>query len=219
VYHYNHYEPTSVDHLTELHGTCQEAVGRLMGRFATREDEVDDLFRLGVFVDLYRVIQQGVQAGVESYSIKRLEPLCGYRRRVDLREATASLIAFEAALEDGTALGDAGRQRVVAGYNEDDCRATLALRDWLEERRHDVAERTGGQLPRPVAAQEPPRAPEDSEVTRIRSALLARVPAEMSLWTHEERARVLLADLLGWHRREDKPAWWTAWTSSTTGTG
>jgi len=23
VYHYNHYEPTSVDHLTELHGTRQ----------------------------------------------------------------------------------------------------------------------------------------------------------------------------------------------------
>ena len=176
VYHYNHYEPTSVDHLTELHGTRQEAVGALMGRFATREDEVDDLFRLGVFVDLYRVVRQGVQAGVESYSIKRLEPLCGYRRQVDLREATASLIEFEAALEDGTAAGDAGRQRVVAGYNEDDCRATLALRDWLEDRRLDLAERTGGQLPRPFV-DEPTRAPEDPEVTRIRSALLDGVSA------------------------------------------
>ena len=206
VYHYNHYEPTSVDHLTELHGTRQEAVGALMGRFATREDEVDDLFRLGVFVDLYRVVRQGVQAGVESYSIKRLEPLCGYRRQVDLREATASLIEFEAALEDGTAAGDAGRQRVVAKYNEDDCRATLALRGWLEDRRRDLAERTGEQLPRPVVV-EPVRAPEDPEVTRIRSALLAGVAAKFS-WTDEERARVLLADLLDWHRREDKPAWW-----------
>ena len=43
-----------------------------MGRFATREDEVDDLFRLGVFTDLYQVVRQGVRAGVESYSIKRL---------------------------------------------------------------------------------------------------------------------------------------------------
>src|SRR6266536_3391568 len=125
VYHYNHYEPTSVDHLTELHGTRQEAVGALMGRFATREDEVDDLFRLGVFTDLYRVVRQGVRAGVESYSIKRLEPLCGYGRRVDLAEATASLIALEAALEEGTAAGELERRRVVAGYNEDDCRATL----------------------------------------------------------------------------------------------
>jgi predicted RecB family nuclease len=167
VYHYNHYEPTSVDHLTELHGTRQEAVGVLMGRFATREDEVDDLFRLGVFVDLYRVIRQGVQAGVESYSIKRLEPLCGYERQVDLREATASLIAFEAALEDGTAAGDAGRQCVVAGYNEDDCRATLALRDWLEVRRLELAGRLGEDLPRPVFAEKPGAA-EDSETARIR---------------------------------------------------
>ncbi|MGH3394287.1 MAG: TM0106 family RecB-like putative nuclease, partial [Streptosporangiaceae bacterium] len=103
VYHYNHYEPTSIDHLTELHETRQEAVGRLMGRFATREDEVDDLFRRGVFVDLYRVVRQGVRAGVESYSIKRLEPLCGYRRQVELSEATTSLIAFENSLEYGTA--------------------------------------------------------------------------------------------------------------------
>ena len=68
VYHYNHYEPTSIDHLTALHETREEAVGRLMGRFATHEDEVDDLFRLGVFVDLYRVVRQGLRAGVESYS-------------------------------------------------------------------------------------------------------------------------------------------------------
>ena len=52
-----------MDHLTELHGTRQEAVGALMRRFATREDEVDDLFRLGVFTDLYRVVRQGVRAG------------------------------------------------------------------------------------------------------------------------------------------------------------
>ena len=114
-----------------------------MGRFATREDEVDDLFRLGVFTDLYRVVRQGVRAGVESYSIKRLEPLCGYGRRVDLAEATASLIALEAALEDGTAAGDLERRRVVAGYNEDDCRATLALRDWLEERRSRAGRAAG----------------------------------------------------------------------------
>ena len=155
VYHYNHYEPTSVDHLTELHGTRQEAVGALMGRFATREDEVDDLFRLGVFTDLYRVVRQGARAGVENYSIKRLEPLCGYDRRVDLAEATRGLIALEAALEDGTAAGDGERQRVVAGYNEDDCRATLALRNWLEERRIELAERLGQELPRPAFAEKP----------------------------------------------------------------
>jgi predicted RecB family nuclease len=207
VYHYNHYEPTSVDHLSELHETRQEAVGRLMGRFATREDAVDDLFRLGVFVDLYKVVRQGLMAGVESYSIKRLEPLCGYARRVNLREATLNLIGFEAALEDGTAAEDLDRQFVIAGYNEDDCRATLALRDWLEERRIELAGRLGVDVPRPAFA-EPPHAPENSEVTRIRSALLEGIPAQQSERTGDQDGKALLADLLDWHRREAKPAWW-----------
>jgi len=207
VYHYNHYEPTSVDHLTELHETRQEAVGRLMGRFATREDEVDDLFRLGVFVDLYRVVRQGILAGVESYSLKRLEPLCGYARLVNLRQATVNLIEFETALEDGTAEGDHYRQRIIAGYNEDDCRATLALRDWLEQRRAELAARLGEDLPRPAILEEA-HATEDPEVTRVRSALLADVPADAGVRTGDQRAKALLADLLDWHRREAKPAWW-----------
>ena len=207
VYHYNHYEPTSVDHLTALHGTRQEAVGRLMGRFATREDEVDDLFRRGVFVDLYRVVRQGVRAGVESYSIKRLEPLAGYTRQMDLRQATENLISFDAALEDQTARDAGETKRVVAAYNEDDCRATLALRDWLEQRRADLAGRLGEELPRPAAAEEP-ESTEDPEVTRIRSALLAGLPADVPERTGEQNAKALLADLLDWHRREAKPAWW-----------
>ena len=210
VYHYNHYEPTAVDHLSELHETRQEAVGRLMGRFATREDEVDELFRLGVFVDLYRVVRQGLQAGVESYSIKRLEPLCGYSRVVRLRDATEALVSFETALDSGSGAGEVALQEVVAGYNEDDCRATLALRDWLESLRPELAAKLGpglGELPRPAVPESEADA-EDSDVTRLRQALMSSVPAQPSSRTPEEAARALLADLLEWHRRENKPAWW-----------
>ena len=207
VYHYNHYEPTSIDHLTELHETRQEAVGRLMGRFATREDEVDDLFRLGVFVDLYRVVRQGVRAGVESYSIKRLEPLCGYQRQVELPEATSNLIAFENSLEYGTAETATGERAVVAGYNEDDCRATLALRDWLEQCRAELAARLGQELPRPVPPEEK-QTHRDPELARIRAALLNGVPAEPAQRTGPQQASALLADLLDWHRREARPGWW-----------
>src|SRR5690606_2711412 len=49
VYHYAPYEPT--------------ALGRLMGRYGTREDELDDLLRGEVFVDLYRVVHQGLAIG------------------------------------------------------------------------------------------------------------------------------------------------------------
>ena len=65
------------------------------------------------------------------------------------------------------------------------------------------------QLSRPVVTeQEAARAPEDPEVTRIRSALLDGVPEEAGERTEDQAARALLADLIDWHRREAKPAWW-----------
>ena len=208
VYHYNHYEPTSLDHLSELHETREEAVGRLMGRFATHEDEVDDFFRLGVFVDLYRVVRQGLRAGVESYSIKRLEELIGFERAVDLEDATEHLIAFESALDDGMAAEEVETRHVVAGYNEDDCRATLALRDWLESRRPELEAMVGEEsLPRPVAQAETD-SKVDADVVRLKELLVAGVQDDPADQSREEVARVLLADLLEWHRREAKPAWW-----------
>ncbi|MFZ0180287.1 MAG: TM0106 family RecB-like putative nuclease [Candidatus Dormiibacterota bacterium] len=207
VYHYNHYEPTSIEQLTSLHETRQEAVGRLMGRFATHEDAVDDLFRRGVFVDLYRVVRQGLRAGVESYSIKRLEPLVGYGRVVDLRDATTHLIAFEQALDEGTAKDAATDSRVVAGYNEDDCRSTLALRDWLEARRPELATKLGCSVPRPVVQAEP-ESTEDPEIVELRAKLQDGLPEDEATRTQEQRALALLADLLDYFRRDNKPAWW-----------
>ena len=103
--------------------------------------------------------------------------------------------------------GEADRRRVVAGYNEDDCRATLALRDWLEERRGELAGTAGSGAAAPCAVEEV-RATEDPELARIRDALLADVPDDPSARSAEQNAKALLADLLDWHRREDKPGWW-----------
>src|SRR5712692_5566238 len=136
---------------------------------------------------------------------RRQWALCGYDRRVDLEEATVSLIALEAALEDGTAAGDGERRRVVAGYNEDDCRSTLALRDWLEERRLELSASLGEEVPRPTAPVEEERSTE-VEVQALHDALLADVPLDRR--TPKDDARILMADLLEWHRRDAKPGWW-----------
>jgi predicted RecB family nuclease len=73
IYHFAPYEPA--------------ALKRLMGRYATREDELDQLLRGKRFVDLFAVVRQGLRASVESYSIKRLEPLYGYEREASLPDA------------------------------------------------------------------------------------------------------------------------------------
>jgi len=87
VYHFSPYEPA--------------ALKRLMGRYATREDEVDGLLRAGVFVDLYGILKQTLRASVERYSLKDLEIFFGFDRSTDLRDARKSLTALEYALEFG----------------------------------------------------------------------------------------------------------------------
>jgi predicted RecB family nuclease len=67
--------------------------------YATREDELDQLLRGKRSVDLFAVVRKGLRASVESYSIKRLEPLYGYvelcsdgvNQAADLISATASI--------------------------------------------------------------------------------------------------------------------------------
>ena len=83
-------------------------LGKLMGRYDTRQLEVDQLFRGDRLVDLYQVVRQGLRASVESYSIKRLEPLYGFSARSELRDAGTSIAAFERWLRMG-GIGGVGR--------------------------------------------------------------------------------------------------------------
>ena len=87
-----------VYHYAQLRAHRAEAAH---GPARTREDEVDRLLRGGVLVDLFRAVRQGLRASVESYSIKRIEPLYGFEREIELRDAGSSIVAFEEWLELG----------------------------------------------------------------------------------------------------------------------
>ena len=198
IYHYAPYEPT--------------ALKRLMGRHGICEEEVDDLLRKGVFVDLYRVVRQGLRASVESYSIKKMEPFYGFERDVDLRKASGALAHFEAWLAQGGEGGeDSALLKEIEGYNRDDCVSTLRLRDWLEELRGELEAETSERVPRP----EPPDPDEAKEIPEhlqrveaLVTALTSDVSADSDERSPEEQGQWLLAQLLNWHRREKKSTWW-----------
>ena len=196
IYHYAPYEPT--------------AVKRLAGRHGTREEEVDRLLRGGVFVDLHRAVRQGIRASVESYSIKRLEPLYGYAREVDLRDAGSSIVEFETWLELGQEEDRKGLLEEIEEYNRDDCVSTMHLRDWLEGQRDMLEDELGSELPRPSVPQ--PEETEDSEaqkaVNALVDALTSGLPDSIEDMDDVERGQWLLAQLLNWHRREAKSFWW-----------
>jgi predicted RecB family nuclease len=127
IYHYAPYEPA--------------ALKRLMGRYATREEEIDRLLRAGVFVDLYQIVRHGLRASVENYSIKRLEPFYAFERAMPLADADVALANLQASLEldDSPSVADETKG-VVRAYNEDDCRSAAMLRDWLETQRAGLSQ-------------------------------------------------------------------------------
>jgi len=197
IYHYAPYEPA--------------ALKRLMGRYVTREEEIDRMLRAGLFVDLYQIARHAIRASVESYSIKQLEGLFAFARATPLESAGRALSAVQQLLEfdDSEAITEALRQP-VAGYNRDDCRSVHALRAWLEQLRSEMIA-TGATIERPA----PPDG-QSSEavgawqerVARLVQRLIPDVPAEISERTPEQQARWILAHVLDWHRRENKAVWW-----------
>jgi len=200
VYHYAPYEPT--------------ALKRLMGRYGTREAEVDRLLREGVMVDLLRVVRQSLRASVESYSIKRMEVFYGFVREIDLRDAGSSIVAFEQWLELGEGeRPEANHLERIERYNRDDVVSNLRLRDWLEGLRSELAVRAGRDVPRP-ATRVAPLPPDLTEAQARVEALVERlagpdvVPTDPAARSPSQQATWLLAQLLGWHRREDKSMWW-----------
>ena len=196
IYHYAPYEPT--------------AVKRLAGRYGTREEEVDRLLRSEVFVDLYRVVRQGIRASVESYSIKRLEPLYRFGRTVDLRDAGTSIVEFETWLELGQSDEREELLAQIEGYNQDDCLSTFYLRNWLEEQRAALAKDLSEQLPRPTAkdAEETEDSEAQKAVNQLAAELTTGLPESAAEMSDDQRGRWLLAQLLNWHRREHKSLWW-----------
>ena len=194
VYHYAPYEPA--------------ALGRLMGRYATREEELDRLLRARVFVDLYRVVRQGLVIGTASYSLKKLEPLYMAGRADEIADAASSIVAYERWLHtaDPSILDELER------YNRTDCESTWRLREWLENRRADAEGQFGAPVPRPLIPEDAPPegvAAHSAEVAELVERLTADMeePPDDSA-PPDLRSRWLLANLLDWHRREAKPEWW-----------
>lgn len=186
IYHYNHYEVTALKRLAMKH-----SVG---------EGILDDLLRDKRFVDLYRVVQQGLIASEPGDSIKDMEAFYAEKRTEDVTNAGDSIVVYEKWREtqEQTLLDG------IRAYNEFDCKSTKGLRDWLirdvrpkdfpwaklkrtEEERRATDQR--------VADDE---AAHDALRKRLATVtgVLAGAPAELVL------------DLTAFHRREDKPQWW-----------
>jgi predicted RecB family nuclease len=179
VYHYSAAETSEIK--------------RLMAEHGTREVEVDSLLRRRVFVDLLTVTRQSLRAGVRSYSLKQTELLAGFERSAAMGSGADAVLGYER----WRTSGHQDELDGIAAYNEEDCLATLALRDWL------LAVRPAGitgPSPVPVAEIAEESLEAASEREHVRAALTAGQEPGSSRW--------LAGELLEYHAREARPAYW-----------
>jgi predicted RecB family nuclease len=188
IYHFGPYEPS--------------AFRRLKTAYAIRETEVAALQRDRRFVDLMAITRQSLRIGVESYGLKPIEALTGYRRELELDLAGPSIRAVRIALQRGEGeLRDDWRHDVET-YNRDDCVSTVALRDYLETiRTSSVSD--GCDVPRPSPIEPEPIELTDARarIEVLRNGLVVGLPDPVDR-DGLQRGRAVLADLLGWYGRE-----------------
>lgn len=192
IYHYAHYEQTALKKLMSLHGT--------------REAEVDNLLRTQKLVDLYKVVREGIRVSETRYSIKNIEHFYLERRSGDVTNAGASIVYYEKWKETG----DPQLLKDIEAYNFDDVRSTYELRQWLLTLRPaalawaNAAEARDGFLTPEVGEL----TLEEKQLIPYRERLIDTLPQDRTAWTVTDHLKELTYQLLDFHRRAAKPAWW-----------
>ncbi|MBA2588040.1 MAG: TM0106 family RecB-like putative nuclease [Alphaproteobacteria bacterium] len=194
IYHYAQYE--------------ESALKRLAMRYATMEAELDQMLRDQRFVDLFRVTRQALRASTESYSLKDLEKIYWDGRTGEVTNAADSIVEYEKWL----VTADQSILDAIAHYNEDDCISTAKLRDWLVSLRPAGAD-YGLAAPKVELDEEAAQRAADREARdRLKHELAARVRNSKA---GDERVRTLVAELLWFHQRSQKPQWWAMFDRQT----
>lgn len=203
VFHFGHRENDALKKLSCKHGT--------------REQDVDTFLREGVLVDLHTVVRQSLWASVEAYTLKDLEEQHGFKRSIPRRESTRAMQIFGWWLETDDAYDDlAVVRRTLQQYNEEDCRSTWRLRNWLESLRPELQRLIGRPIARPAPYEPPPKKEGDdknAETEQVARQLRGGLPVLAAEDIPEQGAKRLLADLLGWHWRELKSSCWEYYTA------
>jgi predicted RecB family nuclease len=215
IYHYASYEIT--------------AINKLANRYQTRKDQVIQLLASGVFIDLYKLVKNGLLVGEPKYSIKNIEHLYRGKRTTEVASGGDSVVFYEHWREDGGVedwtqqakgyqswLADTDHfdwslwptLKEIRDYNIDDCESTLELVAWLREQqlKHQISFRGGETIP----AKDIQKTEKQLENEQKRQALIQRQQAlidqfENDVGLKNDPQAQLLTSLLHFYDRERKP--------------
>jgi len=111
IYHFCPYEAQTVKRLGELYGNQGVDIEQLLDRF----------------IDIHKHIVDSVALPVESYALKHLARWMGFEWRDEDANGAQSICWYD----DWLRTGDRTYLNTILRYNEDDCKATYRVKDWL----------------------------------------------------------------------------------------
>ncbi|MFH7026826.1 MAG: TM0106 family RecB-like putative nuclease [Heteroscytonema crispum UTEX LB 1556] len=111
IYHFCVYEFDTVKRLSRLYRTPYSSVSPVLKRF----------------VDVYEELTQSVALPVESYALKAIARWLGFEWRNPEASGAKCIYWYDQWLKTG----DRALLEIIQRYNEDDCRATRNVKDWL----------------------------------------------------------------------------------------
>ncbi|MGQ9869853.1 TM0106 family RecB-like putative nuclease [Leptodesmis sp.] len=111
IFHFCPYEVQTVERLAKLYGTSCHRIKPLLNRF----------------VDLHERVTRLVTLPVESYALKPIARWLGF----DWRDPSANGAQSICWYSQWLSTGDRTHLNSILIYNEDDCRATHRIKDWL----------------------------------------------------------------------------------------
>jgi len=178
IYHFNHYEKTSLTKLSQKHGIN---TGR-----------VNTLLREGKLVDLHKVVTQGMQISEKEYSLKNLEKFYDFKRKGEIQKAHESTDKYL----DWIEIKDKKLLEEIKTYNREDCESTYALREWLVKKIRPQISNVSWSI-----YKEPEKKIKDWEKDNVPFIKLINKELKNS------KIKDILTNILGFHKREDDIFW------------
>lgn len=113
IFHFCAYETQTVERLGQLYHTPTHVLKPLLTRF----------------VDLHKWVTHGTILPIENYTLKLIARWLGFEWRDPQSNGAQSICWYSQWLQTG----DRQLLESIVTYNEDDCRATYLLKDWLTD--------------------------------------------------------------------------------------
>ncbi|HEY1824646.1 MAG TPA: TM0106 family RecB-like putative nuclease [Acidimicrobiales bacterium] len=123
------------------------AMNRAVAHPSSHGPRIEDLLHFrradpAEWIDVHELAKRQIQTE-GPLGLKQLARAAGFHWRDENPSGEASMVWYEEATRDDSGESLASRERIIA-YNEDDCRATKALRDWLNGPARSLAHRDDG---------------------------------------------------------------------------